>query len=199
MTDNHGNSIIKVALNLILTCLVSGCIIGVVFFITGPIAADKAEQMKQDSMKALVADADKFVPVQGEADTFIAEKGGKPVAYIIPTAPKGYGGPIKMLTAVAADGTVIDYTVLSANETPGLGDKGAKSPFKDQFKGKKIDGLEVTKEPNQPNKIQALTGATISSRAFSAGVKEAIEKAAALSGQSASSQPAAGATKGGNK
>ena len=76
MTDNHGNSIIKVALNLILTCLVSGCIIGVVFFITGPIAADKAEQMKQDSMKALVADADKFVPVQGEADTFIAEKGG---------------------------------------------------------------------------------------------------------------------------
>ena len=30
----------------------------------------------------------------------------------------------------------MDYTVLEANETPGLGDKGAKSPFKDQFKGK---------------------------------------------------------------
>ena len=199
MTDNHGNSIIKVALNLILTCLVSGCIIGVVFFITGPIAADKAEQMKQDSMKALVADADKFVPVQGEADTFIAEKGGKPVAYIIPTAPKGYGGPIKMLTAVSADGTVIDYAVLSANETPGLGDKGAKSPFKDQFKGKKIENMEVTKEAGQTDKIQALTGATISSRAFTLGVKQAIEKAAQLSGKSVNSQATSGATKGGNK
>lgn len=199
MTDNHGNSIVKIALNLILTCLVSGCIIGAVFYVTGPIAADKAEQMKQDSMKALVADADKFVPVQGEADTFIAEKGGKPVAYIIPTAPKGYGGPIKMLTAVSADGTVIDYAVLSANETPGLGDKGAKSPFKDQFKGKKIENMEVTKEPNQPDKIQALTGATISSRAFTLGVRQAIEKAAQLSGQSVAPMPTAGATKGGNK
>lgn len=128
--------------------LVSGCIIGLVFFITGPTAAAKAEQMKQDSMKALV-DADQFVPVPGETDTFIAQKGGQKVAYIIPTAPKGYGGPIKMLTAVSMDGTVIDYTVLEANETPGLGDRGAKSPFKDQFKGKK---QQIWKLPKMPLK-----------------------------------------------
>ena len=41
-----------------------------------------------------------------------------------------------MLTAVSMDGTVMDYTVLEANETPGLGDRGAKSPFKDQSKAK---------------------------------------------------------------
>lgn len=70
----------------------------------------------------------------------------------------------------------MDYTVLEANETPGLGDKGAKSPFKDQFKGKKIAGLEVTKDRSAKDKIQALTGATISSRAFTLGVKEAVEK-----------------------
>ena len=67
MADKNESGIFKVAMNLILTCLVSGCIIGVVFFITGPIATAKAEQMKQDSMKTLVPDADKFVPVQGEA------------------------------------------------------------------------------------------------------------------------------------
>lgn len=44
-----------------------------------------------------------------------------------------------MLTAVSMDGKVLDYTVLEANETPGLGDRGAKSPFKDQFKGKKLE------------------------------------------------------------
>ena len=183
MADKKEGGIFKIALNLILTCLVSGCIIGVVYFITGPTATAKAEQNKQDSMKALVPDADKFVPVEGETDTVIAEKGGEKVAFIIPTAPKGYGGPIKMLTAVKADGTVLDYAVLEANETPGLGDKGAKSPFKDQFKGKKLENLEVTKEHGVKDKIQAMTGATISSRAFTLGVKQAVEKAAQLGGK----------------
>ncbi|AXB81558.1 RnfABCDGE type electron transport complex subunit G [Megasphaera hexanoica] len=182
MADNNKSGIFKIAMNLVCTCLVSGCIIGLVFFITGPTAAAKAEQMKQDSMKALV-DADQFVPVPGETDTFIAQKGGQKVAYIIPTAPKGYGGPIKMLTAVSMDGKVIDYTVLEANETPGLGDRGAKSPFKDQFKGKKAENLEVTKNASEKDKIQAMTGATISSRAFTKGVKEAVEKAAQLGGK----------------
>lgn len=183
MAEKHEGGIVKIAMNLALTCLVSGCIIGCVAYITVPQAKVKAEQMKQESMKSLVPDADKFVEVPGETDTFIAEKGGQKVAYIIPTAPKGYGGPIKMLTAVSAEGTVIDYTVLEANETPGLGDKGAKSPFKDQFIGKKADSLEVTKEHGVKDKIQAMTGATISSRAFTAGVKEAVEKAAKLGGK----------------
>ena len=59
MADKKEGGIFKIALNLILTCLVSGCIIGVVYFITGPTATAKAEQNKQDSMKALVPDADK--------------------------------------------------------------------------------------------------------------------------------------------
>jgi len=182
MADKNESGIFKVAMNLILTCLVSGCIIGVVYAATSKIAYEKAEQMKQDSMKALV-DADQFVPVPGETDTFIAQKGGKKVAYIIPTAPKGYGGPIKMLTAVSMDGTVMDYTVLEANETPGLGDRGAKSPFKDQFKGKKLENLEVTKSASEKDKIQAMTGATISSRAFTLGVKQAVQKAAQIGGK----------------
>ena len=126
---------------------------------------------------------DTTVKTIGEKDTFVAEQGGKKVAYIIPTAPKGYGGAIKMLTAVSMDGTVMDYTVLEANETPGLGDRGAKSPFKDQFKGKKLENLEVTKSASEKDKIQAMTGATISSRAFTLGVKQAVQKAAELGGK----------------
>lgn len=178
------HSLVKIAMNLILTCLVSGCIIGLVFFITGPTAKAKAEQMKEESMRGLVPQADTFTPVAGEKDTFVAEKGGKKIAYIIPTAPKGYGGPIKMLTAVSVDGIVLDYVALEANETPGLGDRGAKEPFKSQLKGKKVEGLEVTKDPNQKDKVQAMTGATISSRAFTLGVKQAVEKAAAIGGKS---------------
>lgn len=74
MSETTGNNIVKIAFNLILTCLVSGCIIGAVYYVTGPIAKVKAEQMKQESMKALVPDADKFVEVPGEKDTFLLKK-----------------------------------------------------------------------------------------------------------------------------
>ncbi|KMO86966.1 RnfABCDGE type electron transport complex subunit G [Megasphaera cerevisiae DSM 20462] len=183
MADKKGSGIVKIAMNLILTCFVSGCIIGLVFFVTGPTAKAKAEEMKEQSMKNLVPDADKFVAVEGKKDTFIAEKGGQKVAYIIPTAPKGYGGPIKMLTAVSTDGSVIDFVMLEANETPGLGDNASKPPFRGQFKGKKLENLEVTKEKSDKKHIQAMTGATISSRAVTLGVKEAVEQAAQMGGK----------------
>ena len=47
MADKNESGIFKVAMNLILTCLVSGCIIGVVYAATSKIAYEKAEQMKQ--------------------------------------------------------------------------------------------------------------------------------------------------------
>ena len=72
--------------------------------------------------------------------------------------------------------------MLEHNETPGLGDNASKPKFRDQFKGKKIDSLEVTKEHSDTKHIQAMTGATISSRAVTRGVKEAVEKAAKLGG-----------------
>ena len=77
MSESTENNIFKIALNLILTCLVSGLIIGCVYYITGPIAKVKAEQMKQDSMRALVPDAEKFAEVPGEKDTYFAQKDGK--------------------------------------------------------------------------------------------------------------------------
>lgn len=175
-------SIFKVAINLIVTCLVSGVIIGLVYFVTAPIAAEKNEMMKQESMKALVSDADNFKEVSGQKEWFTAEKGGKVIAYVVPGETKGYGGAIKMLVAVTPDGKVVDYTILSANETPGLGDNAAKEPFKSQFKGKSAEALTVVKDPSNKENIQAMTGATISSKAVTLGIKEAVEKVVQFTG-----------------
>lgn len=172
---NKEESIFKVAVNLILACLVSGVIIGLVYFVTAPIAVEKNEMTKQQAMKELVKDAESFKAVQGKEEWFAAEKGGKVIAYVVPSETKGYGGAIKMLVAATPDGTIIDYNILSANETPGLGDNAAKEPFKSQFKGKKIDDLIVVKDPSNKENIQAMTGATISSRAVTKGIKEAAE------------------------
>jgi len=169
------HSIFQVAINLILACLVSGLIIGIVYFITAPIAIQKSEMLKQQAMKDLVKDAETFKEVPNKVQWFAAEKEGKVIAYVVPSESKGYGGSIKMLVAITTDGKVIDYNILTSNETPGLGDNAAKEPFKSQFKEKQAENLTVVKDPSNKENIQAMTGATISSKAVTKAVKEAVE------------------------
>lgn len=176
------HSIFRIASNLAMACLVSGLVIGSVYYVTAPVAAQKAEMMKQDSMKALVQDADSFQPVDGHEGWFAAMKGGKAEVYIVPSETKGYGGRIRLLVAVTADGRVMDFNILEHNETPGLGDNAQKPAFRGQFAGKTADHLKVVKDRGNAEDIQAMTGATISSRAVTRGVKQAVEAVTAFTG-----------------
>ena len=180
MANANEHSIVKIASNLAMACFISGLVIGAVYYVTAPVAAQKAEEMKQESMRSLVAEADSFADIPGEEGCFAAQKDGSTVAYIIPSESKGYGGKIKLLVAVDTEGKVLDYNILEHNETPGLGDNAQKPDFRKQFAGKGPELLEVTKDPNNKENIQAMTGATISSRAVAKGVKEAAERAASL-------------------
>lgn len=175
-------SIFQIALNLTITCFISGVILAGLNYVTAPIAAQKAIVIRNNTMKSLVKDADSFKAIQGKTDWFEAVKGGKTIAYVVPAETKGYGGTIKMSVAVTKDGKVIDYDISSANETPGLGSNASKEPFKSQFKGKTSANLVVTKDPSNTKNIQAMTGATISSRAVTKGVKEAVDEVAAFAG-----------------
>ncbi|MDD4169086.1 MAG: RnfABCDGE type electron transport complex subunit G [Desulfotomaculaceae bacterium] len=186
MSDGQHNesndSIFKIAINLAMACFVSGAIIAGVNFVTADAAAQKAEELKNDAMKALAQEADTFTPVDGKEGWFVAEKDGQMIAYIVPAVSKGYGGSINFLVAVTSDGTVIDYDITSHNETPGLGDKFNQEPFKSQLRGKKAENLKVVKDPSDKEHIQAMTGATISSNAAAEGVKKAVEEVVQLMG-----------------
>lgn len=175
-------SVFQIAMNLTAACFISGLIIAGTYYITNPIAQKKAVILKTESMKSLVKDADSFEKVKNKNDWYAAEKGGKIIAYIVPGESKGYGGAIKMLVAVTLDGKVIGYDIQSHNETPGLGDNATKDPFKSQFKGKTVENLEVTKDKSNSKNIQAMTGATITSKAVTKGVREAVEQVAKLTG-----------------
>lgn len=179
---NKEYSIFEIAINLVITCLVSGLIIGLVHYVTAPIAEQKREIAKQESMKSLVSDADSFKAVDGKDQWFTAEKGGKTIAYVVPGESKGYGGQIKMLVAISPAGEVIDYKISESNETPGLGDNASKDPFKSEFKGKKEANLVVTKDASDKDDIQAMTGATISSRAVTLAVKNAVHEVTEFTG-----------------
>jgi electron transport complex protein RnfG len=111
-----------------------------------------------------------------------AESGGKVIAYVVSEDPKGYGGAIDMLVAVSPEGKVINFTITTSNETPGLGSKASDEPFKGQFPGKTSNQLAVTKDASKKDNIQAMTGATITSKAVTKGVKEAVDAVADITG-----------------
>ncbi len=173
-------NVVKVAANLTLACLVSGLVIAGVYSITAPEAARQKELAKTQAMQELVKEADQFAPIAGKTGWFEAKKGGKVLATVLPSESKGYGGPIKLLVAVTPEGKVHDFKVLGHNETPGLGDNIKKPKFKDQFPGKALAQLNVVKQPvADGSAIEAITGATISSKALTVAVREAVEAVAA--------------------
>lgn len=175
-------TIFQVAINLAIVCIVSGIIIAVTYFITAPIAAQKSVMMEQQAMQNLVTDADTFEEIPDKEGWFEAKQAGAVIAYVVPASTKGYGGEIKMLVAVATDGTVIDFNILSANETPGLGSNASKDSFRSQFVGKGSNAMQVTKDSTNTEDIQAMTGATISSKAVTDGVKVALDEVNAFVG-----------------
>lgn len=83
----------------------------------------------------------------------------------------GYGGDIKLMVGFKEDKkTVISYKVLSASETPGLGMKLSTPEFAGQFKGKDGTSLKVKKDGG---KVEAITSATITSRAVCEAIADA--------------------------
>ena len=90
------------------------------------------------------------------------------------TCKDGYGGDITLMVGFKTDKkTVISYKVLAASETPGLGMKLKTPEFADQFKGKNGTSLRVKKDGGE---IEAITSATITSRAVCRAIADAQSK-----------------------
>ena len=94
------------------------------------------------------------------------------------TCKDGYGGDITLMVGFKTDKkTVISYKVLAAAETPGLGMKLKTPEFADQFKGKDGTSLKVVKSgAPKGNEIEAITSATITSRAVCRAIADAQSK-----------------------
>jgi electron transport complex protein RnfG len=172
------DSVLKIALNLTGACVISGLIIAGTYFLTNDIAVQKAAELKNLTLKSMVTEADTYKNVEGKTDWYAASKDGKTIAYIVPAESKGYGGAIKMLVAVTPNGEVKNFNILDSKETPGLGDKAAKPQFSGQLMGKSAEHLKVTKDPSDKEDIMAISGATITSRAVTSGVKKAVDEVA---------------------
>lgn len=99
-------------------------------------------------------------------DVYPAKKDSVLVGYAVNTnTKKGFSGNINLMAGFKPDGTIINITVLEQKETPGLGTKMTEPLFKNQFNDKNpsVFKLKVKKDGGP---VDAITAATISSRAF---------------------------------
>ncbi|MGH4138919.1 RnfABCDGE type electron transport complex subunit G [Clostridium sp.] len=173
---------IKLGLILLLITGMAGLLLGGAYEITKAPIAEKIASDKQTAMKEILPTADKFEKADVKINDKVSEvnvglKGTEIAGYAIKVAPKGYGGPVEIMVGISNDGKVTGIKILTHTETPGLGANAPKPEFSGQFKNKPTkDKLEVVKvAPSKENQIQAITGATITSKAVTLGVNDAID------------------------
>jgi len=112
------------------------------------------------------------------------------VGFSLVYSGNGFQGKIKLMIGLSEDiKKITSIEVLEQSETPGLGTKILESPYKDQFNDvSPTPSIKLVKgiEPSNPNEVQAITGATISSRAVVTIVNEGVAKLRALENKEAS-------------
>lgn len=170
------------SVSLFVISLVVTLLLAVTNNITAPLIEKLSVETEIETRKTVLADASYFddenktVTLDGTEYTYCvgldAEK--NVVGYIFTTSTKGYGGEVKVMTGVSADGKVTGVEALSLSETAGLGMNAQKETFRDQYIGKS-GKIVVAKNSPKENEIQALTGATITSSAFTDAVNIALE------------------------
>jgi len=170
----------KLTVTLGAICAACALVLGLVNFVTAdPIAA--VQKAKNDAAMAEVLPASGYEKVEyAGADATIQSvnkaTGGE--GYVVEVAPGGsFSGTLTIMVGVSADGTVSGVAVTKSGETSGLGDNAKKPEFRDQFAGMSGE-VKVTKDGGQ---VVPITGATITSRAVSAGVTSALTAVAELS------------------
>lgn len=98
------------------------------------------------------------------------------VGYVFSTKASSYGGPIQVMTGISKDGKVTGVVLVSTSDTPGLGLNAQKPEFRDQYRQQAPEkGFEVVKGGGaKEGQINAMTGATISSKAVTTAVNAAV-------------------------
>lgn len=174
---------LKLGWTLFLITGLTGLLLGMVHGITsGPIEATRAELVR-NALQTVLPLAEDFLaqpaPVGAPAALVELHRGESPEGpsgYCATVETKGYGGPIRFVVGIDTGGTVTGITLLSSNETPGLGAKASGEAFRDQYVGQAPRGFSVTKkQASGEGEIEALSGATITSRAITNGVNAALE------------------------
>jgi len=172
----------NMVLSLTMISLVASALLGIVYQMTKAPIELSVLNKKLAAIKQVVPEFtnnpndDMYRLPTGEGDSldiYPAKKDGNIVGYAVNTySKKGFSGNINLMAGFKSDGTIINITVLEQKETPGLGTKMTEPAFKNQFNDKQPAEFRM-KVKKDGGSIDAITAATISSRAFCDAIQRA--------------------------
>lgn len=195
-----GGEIVRLIVVLGLITLICALLLGVINQVTEPLIEQNEIDTRNAAMAEIIPEAefeDLNVVLSAEDaaaagvslpagrtsaainGVYKATKGGDDAGYCVQVQPKGFGGVLTMIVGINADGSIAGAKVTGHAETPGLGAKAqSDADWIGQYADQPADGqLAVTKDGGTLN---AITGATITSRAVTDGVNTAAQYVATL-------------------
>ncbi len=167
---------LKLVMILFLVCGIAAGSLAFVNKATKDRIAGFAREEQLDALKKVLPEAESFTEKE-PGKSWEAVKAGSAIGYVNLASIQGYSGPIGIVFGEDLAGTLTGVRVLSHTETPGLGAKITTDKFLDQFKGKKVEQV-VLKKDDPAGAIDAISAATISSRAVTRAVREGLGAAA---------------------
>lgn len=166
--------ILKLGVTLAIFCVVSAGLLAYVFLLTTPLIEANAKAAFEGSLREVLPGANVFKnvsPPEARNQMYEGYAGEKAVGLAVKAAPRGYAGEIEMLVGIDPELRIKGMKILNQRETPGLGTNMLKPKFIAQFIGK---GIKDRFEPKKD--IDAITGATISTRGVCEGVKTVLQE-----------------------
>lgn len=158
---------------LFLICLITTALLAGTNKITAPIIERISEENAAEVRQQVLPQAASFTEIQGSGAYTGYTADQTLCGYVFTQEEKGYGGAIKVMVGIGVDGMVTGVSVLEHNETPGLGANVTRADFLAQYKEPTAGSYAVTKDGGS---VDAVTGATISSRAVTRAVNRAYEE-----------------------
>lgn len=167
-------SVKMIATLVIIAVVVAAAMAGVNMLTKYQIAQNDVDKLNNSLKEVLPADSYDILQETETATVYEAKKGGQTIGYCVSNITAGYGGDIHVLTGVDVEGKVTKISILSHGETPGLGANATKDAFKNEFTGKLAGTLSAEKNAAGADEIQAISGATITSKAVTKAVNDAM-------------------------
>ena len=162
--------------------LLSGAALVFIYKYASPrIAANEKKELENAIYKIFPQGKSYTTKKIGEDDIYsVKDSKGKFLGYAFEASGNGYQGEIDILVGMQPDLTaLVGIEVLNSQETPGLGQEITTPKFEGQFNGLKV-APEISyvknQKPQNPNEIEAITGATVSSKAVVTILNDKIEE-----------------------
>lgn len=177
MKNIKAKDILVPAVALFVICLVASVLLAITNNVTADKIAQNLVETEKQSRMVVMPEAVSFSEVQGKENGLTVceayDDKQETVGYVYTTSAKGYGGSVNVMVGIDKDGVVTGIEILSHAETPGLGANATGDSFKSRFVGKQGE-LTVDKNSNDGQNIQAITAATITSKAVVSAVNAVI-------------------------